>query len=313
VILLGEHAVVYGVPALVVGIDRGAHAIARSIDTAPSTLQLGGQTVFADAASENDIARAFSALLGEGAGVGPVSVEATTDLPPGGGLGCSAALGVAIGRAVEALGAGAPEHAVLRAIAWEKIFHGNPSGIDTAAASRGGCLRFSRSAGVRAVPPAVDLWICVGSTGISSSTRVMVEGLARLRARKPEMVDQSIGAIGALVENAALAITAGDLTGLGQLLDLNQILLSGLMLSTELIEQMCTAARSAGALGVKLTGAGGGGSVIALVPSSRTGHVHVDEAEVRLAADRILDAWRAAGFDGFLCRVETSPPSRSPS
>jgi mevalonate kinase len=217
---------------------------------------------------------------------------------------------VAIGRAVEALraheagGAAEPDQALARAIAWERIFHGNPSGIDTAAASRGGCLRFSRSEGVRAISPAVDIWICVGHTGSSSSTRTMVEGLARLRERKPEMVNQSIEAVGSLVDNAALAITAGDLTGLGRLLDLNQIVLAGLMLSTELIEQMCSAARAAGALGAKLTGAGGGGSVIALVPSSRAGQLRGSETDVQEAAGKIVGAWRAAGFDGFLCRVQ---------
>ncbi len=135
--------------------------------------------------------------------------------------------------------------------------------------------------------------LAVGWSGSTSSTRVMVEGLARLRTRKPEMVDKSIAGITALVANAALAVEAGDLGGLGKLLDLNQMILAGLLLSTGPIEDLCATARAAGALGAKLTGAGGGGSVIALVS---------DDA----AADKVLGAWRGAGFSGFVTRVGAS-------
>src|SRR5262249_22120949 len=110
------------------------------------------------------------------------------------------------------------------------------------------------------------------------------------RAQKTEMVDRSIAGIASLVENAALAIEAGDLEGLGKLMDLNQMLLAGLMLSTETLESLCAAARRAGALGAKLTGKGGGGSVLALVADPARG-------------EEVLAAWRAAGYDGFSTRV----------
>lgn len=304
VILLGEHAVVYGAPALAAGIDRGAVATAAALPPgAPSTLALGGRIFVADAASGEDLGRALAALLAEGDPAGPVAVEASAELPPGGGLGCSAALAVAIARAVAYDGPTREVEVAARATAWERIFHGNPSGIDTAAAARGGCMRFTRAEGVRALAPAVDLWLCVGSSGPGASTKVMVEQVAKLHARKPEMVETSVQGISSLVGNATLAVEAGDLTGLGRLMDLNQMLLAGLMVSTESIEQMCSIARGAGALGAKLTGAGGGGSVIALVPSARTGAERVTEDEARAAADRILDAWRAAGFSGFVARV----------
>jgi mevalonate kinase len=73
---------------------------------------------------------------------------------------------------------------------------------------------------------------------------------------------------------------------LGKLLDLNQMLLAGLMLSTDAIERMREVAKDAGSLGAKLTGSGGGGSVIALARS-------------KADAERIAAAWRDAGFDGF--------------
>jgi mevalonate kinase len=73
-------------------------------------------------------------------------------------------------------------------------------------------------------------------------------------------------------------------------MDLNQMLLSGLFVSTPEIEHLCSLARSSGALGAKLTGAGGGGSVVALVKG---------EAE----AESVLQAWQGAGFRGFATRV----------
>src|SRR4051812_15995161 len=102
VILLGEHAVVYGVPAIVLGIDRGATAQAVGSPTAArSELTLGKtERVTEDGAS--DVARAFAALLRACAVTRPVHVEVTTELPAGAGLGCSAALGVAIVRALDA-------------------------------------------------------------------------------------------------------------------------------------------------------------------------------------------------------------------
>ncbi len=242
-------------------------------------------------------------------------MTASIELPPGAGLGASAALGVAIARAALAA-AGRPASdadAIARATAWERVFHGNPSGVDVTAAAIGGCFRFTRGRaalaeaaapaapaagtglyplGAQPVAPARDLVLCVGLTGVSTSTREMVEGLARRRERDPERVDRSIAAIGALVDEAARAVEAGDLPALGQLMDRNQTLLEELLLSTEMLEDLCARARRAGALGAKLTGKGGGGSVLALA---------ADAAR----ADEVLAAWRAAGYQGFVTRVSS--------
>jgi mevalonate kinase len=125
----------------------------------------------------------------------------------------------------------------------------------------------------------------------------MVQAVAQLRSRKPELVDKCFEGIDALVGNARLATEAGDRHALGRLMDLNQMLLSGLFVSTPEIERMCAIARDAGALGAKLTGAGGGGSVIALVATSAQ-------------ADAVLAAWKRAGFDGFAARIanDVRPP-----
>ncbi len=296
VILLGEHAVVYGVPALAVGIDRGARATCTPLRTGPSRLRVRGWDVeVSEDDTNHDLGRAFAALLGavraEASEPVHVVVEVEADLPPGGGLGCSAAVGVAVARAVVG---DPPEHRLDAFVgAWERVFHGNPSGVDAAVCARGGCVLFQRREGFASLEPVHvggGLTLCVGNTGAASSTKTMVESVARLAERRPAVVRKAWEGIGALVRNARLAVEAGDRWSLGRLMDLNQMLLSGLFLSTPEIEAMCDAARGASALGAKLTGAGGGGSVVALVNGVS-------------GAERVLEAWRKEGFTGFATRV----------
>jgi mevalonate kinase len=178
------------------------------------------------------------------------------------------------------------------AMAWERVFHGNPSGIDTAAACFGGCFRFSKSAGVKPLKVKTPLSLAIALTSQAAATKQMVEQVATLRERKPDVVDKTLAGIASLVENAALCIEAGDLYGLGKLMDLNQALLAGLFLSTTEIETACAVAREAGALGAKLTGSGGGGAVVALVRSGER--------------ERVLEAWRTQGIRGFGADVVAS-------
>jgi mevalonate kinase len=175
-------------------------------------------------------------------------------------------------------------------MAWERVFHGNPSGVDAAVAACGGCVFFRKGEPLERVRVRGPLHLCVGSTGIASSTKAMVDAVARLRARRPEIVAKSFEGVRALVQNARLAIEAGDRFALGRLMDLNQMLLAGLFVSSPEIERICELARDAGALGAKLTGAGGGGSVVALVPTPAVG-------------EAVLAAWKADGIAGFLACV----------
>jgi mevalonate kinase len=293
VILLGEHAVVYGVPAIAVGIDRGARAHAVAIEAGPSRLHVRGWNVDVDERDPtHDLSRAFRSLLeivrGSVPSLPAMQVDVEADLPPGGGLGCSAAMGVAIARALDPL----VSDSLLqdRAMAWERVFHGNPSGVDAAVAAHGGCVFFRRGEPLEPVRPRGTLHLCIGSTGTTSSTKTMVDGVARLRARQPNVVETSFEAVRSLVHGARQAILAGDRFALGRLMDLNQTLLGAMFVSTPDIERMCAVARGAGALGAKLTGAGGGGSVVALVQSPSS-------------ADEVLAAWRADGFAGFAASV----------
>jgi mevalonate kinase len=288
VVLLGEHAVVYGMPAIAAGISLGATAVAEPSDAfAIRIAQLTGR---AGDGSELSVALERTAEL---LSVGPQRVEVDVNLPLGSGLGGSAAIGVAVARAL--LGAKGEaetgERVLAAANAWEQVFHGNPSGVDAAAAYAGGCIWFTKAAGVQPLFVAVPLRLAICLAGPPASTKQMVEDVKRLGERRPDLLAKSLSGIESLVKNAKLCIEAGDLHGLGSLMNYNQMLLSGLFLSTPEIERACAVAREAGALGAKLTGAGGGGAVIALCEA--------DCAPVE-------SALRADGFTVFVTEIQAS-------
>jgi mevalonate kinase len=302
-ILAGEHAVVYGVPAIAVGIDRGANAVARAstvnrlrIESTWRRPAYAAWSIDVTEGGDDELARAFTALLSSARSRGecaPLAIEVSTDLPAGGGLGCSAALGVAVARAVSPEASN--EEILADAMAWEKVFHGNPSGVDAAVATMGGAIQFIRGEGIERIDTCGSLYFAIGHSGNASSTKSMVEGLARLREAEPAMVSAAFERIGGIAADVRAAIESGDLAALGAALDDNQRMLAKLALSTPVIDAMCTIARHTGALGCKLTGAGGGGCVVAL-------------AEDREGANRVLSAWRARYRTGFV--TELGAPRR---
>jgi mevalonate kinase len=266
VILLGEHAVVHGFPAIAVGIERGVTAEAKSASRDLLRLSPWGLAVEPDQEGDEPLERAFAAALALYPERPALEVSAQVDLPAGAGLGCSAAIGVAVLDAIdEALGIERSRTDLAEAaLAWEKVFHGNPSGIDNTMSAIGGVALYRKGDALVPLRSNKPLHLVIGYSGEPSSTKEMVASVRRQLESDPERVNKAFAGIEALVRNAKLAIEAGNHVALGQLLDLNHTILSSLMLCTTKLDEMCQAAREAGALGAKMTGAGGGGCMFAL-------------------------------------------------
>lgn len=266
VILLGEHAVVHGRPAIAVGIERGVIAEARRADRDLLRLAPWDLDVRPDPGGEEPLERAFAAALASYPDRPALEVTAQVDLPAGAGLGCSAAIGVATLDAIdEALGIQrSRKQLAAAALAWEKVFHGNPSGIDNTMSAIGGVALFRKGEPLLPLRSKKTMHLAIGYSGRSSSTKEMVALVARQLRNDPTRVDKAFEAIEVLVQNAKLAIESGDHVALGQLMDVNHTILSSLMLCTTKLDAMCQEARRAGALGAKITGAGGGGCMFAL-------------------------------------------------
>lgn len=267
VILLGEHSVVYGRPALAAGLPRGARARATWAPAGEtSSLHVSPWDVTVRPGDERSLAQAFGTLLAAAGVEKAVRVEAEVELPGGSGLGSSAALGVAVLRAIDALGGVSRDEAsqLELSLAWERVFHGNPSGVDNAMAIAGGLAWYVRGEPIVRVRARRAIPLVVGDSGESCSTKITVADVARQHEKNRERMEKQFDAIAAIVRNGRLAVEAGDLKALGQLFDMNQSLLAGMLISTRTLEEMIGTARAAGALGAKLTGGGGGGCMIAV-------------------------------------------------
>jgi len=296
VILLGEHSVVHGRPALAAGLSRGATAeVSASTDgltRARFVFDTAEVDVLASQDADHSLGRALAALLATYTEPPPMQLTVRLELPAGAGLGASAAMGVAVSAALDQhLGVTrTPEERATQTLAWERVFHGNPSGVDNTMAAVGGVAFFTRGQPLEPVRVRRPLVLVIGHSGEASETKLMVGLVAQQLEREPKRIGELFDAIAALVRNGRLAVEAGDLRALGQLMDMNHGLLSALMLSTPRLEDLCHAAREAGALGAKVTGAGGGGCMFALAADTSAAHT-------------ILAALQSLGAESFITEV----------
>jgi mevalonate kinase len=161
------------------------------------------------------------------------------------------------------------EEAVEAAVAAsEAVFHGSASGIDQAAALTGGVFEFERGVPPKITPiriPPVQLVVI--EAGLPALTSDMVTGVASRLSRRKTTGRKVLAAIREVVAEASSALQAGDWASVGELMDMNHGLLKALGVSTPELDRACEDAVAAGALGAKITGAGGGGCVIALTPN----------------------------------------------
>jgi len=291
VYLFGEHAVVYGEPAVPCAIELRAHVTATERDVGlrvqASDLTLDGFTVEYDgaAAGRPDVAVPDSlvdAAMGyvneaiaqarDAAGRPDAGFDVTieSEIPLGAGLGSSAAVAVAaIDAATRELGVELePAELADRAYRVEReVQDGEASRADTFCSAMGGAVRVEGDDCRTVAAP--DLPFVIGYDGGAGDTGKLVAGVRELRGEYGFAAD-TVAAIGDLVRRGEDVLVAGDTDRLGELMNFNHGLLSALGVSSRSLDAMVWAARDAGALGAKLTGAGGGGCIVALDETRET-------------------------------------------
>jgi mevalonate kinase len=286
VYLFGEHAVVYGEPAVPCAIERRVHVTATEIDEGlrihANDLQLDGFTVeySGDGESHPDVDVAESLVE---AGMGYVNEAVTQardaadapeagfeisvegDIPLGAGLGSSAALVVAaIDAATRELGVelSASEIADRAYQVEHEVQDGQASRADTFCSAMGGAVRVEGD-DCRPLDGIGTLPFVIGYDGGAGDTGALVAGVRNLR-QEYDFAADTVATIGDIVRKGEAVLGTGDHERLGELMDFNHGLLSALGVSSRSLDSMVWAARDADAHGAKLTGAGGGGCIVAL-------------------------------------------------
>ncbi|GAB4581392.1 MAG: mevalonate kinase [Anaerolineales bacterium] len=295
IILFGEHAVVYGQPAIAVPVTH-VRAEARieparggdfSQIFAPN---IGLDTRVEDLPLSHPLSIALRGVL-SACGVAeppPFHLTIQSTIPVAGGMGSGAAVSVAVIRAFSTfLGHPLPDEQV-NALAYEveKHHHGTPSGIDNTVITYARPVYFVRGHPIETftVPRsqnAAPFTLLIADTGIPSSTAITVGDVRKSWQADPDRYNKIFQWVGNLAMKARRAIESGTPDTLGPLMDENHSQLQQIGVSSPELDRLVDAARASGALGAKLSGGGRGGNMIALVKPE--------------TAERVTEALRAAG------------------
>ncbi|MBW8009740.1 MAG: mevalonate kinase [Chloroflexi bacterium] len=294
IILIGEHAVVYGKPAIAVPVSQ---VMAKALVTPNITAESGSVWVQApdigmdDSLSElpkdNAIAKAITLVFAELGVSRPPSfkLRVTAGIPKAAGMGSGASVSVAIIRAVSGfLGSVLPDETVSDiAFQVEKIHHGTPSGIDNTVVTYQKPVYFVSGQPLELLSIPKPFYLVIGNTGISSSTAAAVGDVRKAWEADKETYEAIFTEVGEIATQARGLIEGGEPEGLGPLMDQNHELLIEMGVSSPELNVLVGAARNSGSLGAKLSGAGRGGNMIALVQKENT----VNVAEALMAAGAI--------------------------
>jgi len=281
IILFGEHFVVYNEPAIVLAIDKRARASAElrtderlhvnSVGLGLSGFFVKGRFHPERGGEEartrlEPVRIAIQRVLDISKKEVGVDVKIESSIPVAAGLGSSAAVAAAVAAAVSQLLDARLSKEEIFHIAYEaeRFVHGTPSGIDPTISTYGGVLLFHKDRGVKSLNVKGDIPLVVGDTRMERSTGELVGMVRERRGQFPSIIDSIIKTGGEVALRAVRALETGDLKAVGELMNINHALLCAVGVSNEPLERLVYAARKTGALGAKLTGAGGGGCMIAL-------------------------------------------------
>lgn len=275
-ILFGEHAAVFGHPAIGVSLPEKTTVTIHSPATKgwnftgipladrPTLEKLAGRL--------NDLAPGLASH-----GAGAISIESS--VPRGVGLGSSAALCSALaGAALSLVDGEEPSNELMRtwqlAHELERMFHGTPSGVDTGLSLLAGATAFSPK------PPGLPLWehlacaplwLVVGAVPRAAGSGSLIRGIGERMASDEKDVRDSIQALGTIADRAKHELSTGaGADSIGALAEEAMDVLRALELSNPWLDSLLSEGKRSGAVGGKLSGAGGGGAFFLVCVSEKS-------------------------------------------
>jgi mevalonate kinase len=314
IILCGEHAVVYGRPAIALPLaDVRAHAIVHNSRAGSGVTidapDLERRWTLADS-PDHPLSELITSIFAHlGIATPPdLLIEIESKIPIAGGMGSGAAIATALVRALAVRLGHDLSAAEISALVYtsEQRFHGTPSGIDNTVIAYEQPIWFMRArpssvvssqlpvttskrprtvehklqttnyelrTTIELITIAAPFTLLIGDTGLRSPTHLPVGEVRQRWQTHPAFYETLFDAVGELVVQARAALALGDLVALGRLIDQNHALLVQIGVSSTELDRLVGAARAAGALGAKLSGAGWGGIMIALVTPTLIQHV----------------------------------------
>jgi hydroxymethylglutaryl-CoA reductase len=297
IILLGEHAVVYGSHAIAAPVPLAVRAAVQDTQSGGVDMMIPRWGVeyrlHRDPAHRDSFQRSLGIIFDTlGLTERSVRIEVFPNVPRAMGLGGSAAMAVAIIRALDQHFKLGLSDAQVNELAYscEKVAHGTPSGIDNTVATYGKFVLYKRAerqdqpAMMRELHVPKPIPMVIGISGKESLTAKTVGGVRTAWQRNPELYERIFREIDQLTLQGVEAVQGNDLERLGDLMNICHGLLNALRVSSWEVEELVQIAREHGALGAKLTGGGGGGSIIALCPEN---------------PEKVIAAMRDAGYQGM--------------
>ncbi|WP_291766866.1 mevalonate kinase [Caldivirga sp. UBA161] len=286
--LFGEHAVVYGKPAIAMAINKGIKVtveesrgnslviFAKDLEVKGVAIRVTGDSIEGSVINDGQLSKLASYALTAlriisgkyGGDLRGIRVIIESQLPIGAGLATSAAVSVATAAAYARLinvklskeDIAKVGHSV------ELTVQGAASPMDTAVSSIGGVMYIKPGVEFKRLSTSFKIPLVVGYVERELTTGELVKRVKALYDKYPKVIEDIMNSIGAITDEAVTALSKGDYVTLGELMNINQGLLEALGVSNHRLSSIIYMARKAGALGAKLSGGGGGGAMIALAP-----------------------------------------------
>lgn len=271
IIISGEHFVVHGSNALAAAIDKTVKVYSETSDKNSILSRVDNQVFNIRIKPINPVSVVRNKILEYLNRKERIKITIESNIPRGSGLGSSSAISVATAASIASLFGEKLDKKTLYNIAFEgeKIIHGNPSGIDVAASVYGGLILFNKNT----VPTNIDLLnklqIIVSISGKTRQTSRMINHFTSTSNKLPYHFQSLVHSSSVLTHEAVNCLITQDLEKLGAIINFYNSILSSFGLGTKITDRMIETCLEHGAYGAKITGAGGGGSIIAIAPLTK--------------------------------------------